>query len=75
MGLGPLHSLDQLVDDVARGRHVGVAHAEIDDVDALGAQAGLQPVNLFKDIRRQATDTMEIVVHEVGPSRGAQQKN
>ena len=71
VGLGLLDGLDQLIDDVLRGGHVRIAHAEVDDVDACGAQAGLEPVNLFKDVGRQAPDAVEIVGHGLGPSRGA----
>ncbi len=60
MGLGLLDRLDQLVDDVRRRRHVRIAHAEIDDVDALGAQPCLDLVDLFEDVRGQAADTVKI---------------
>ena len=48
---------------MCRGRvHVGVAHAEVDDVHPLGAVAGLQPVHLGEDVRRQALDAVEFFV-------------
>ncbi len=63
MGLGVLHRLDQLGDDMRRGRPVGVAHAEVDDVAALGARLRLQPINLGEDVRRQALDAVELFGH------------
>ena len=40
--VGPLHGLDELVDDVLRRRAVGVAHAEVDDVLAAAARGHLE---------------------------------
>ena len=40
-GLGVAGGLDQLVDDVLGRRHVGIAHAEVDDVHTLGAETRL----------------------------------
>ncbi len=37
MGPGIVDRLDQLVDDMLRRRHVGIAHAEINDVGAARA--------------------------------------
>ena len=62
-GLGVAGGLDQLVDDVLGRRHVGIAHAEVDDVDALGAQARLEAVDLLEDVGRQASDAVEIGGH------------
>ena len=62
VGARAAHGLDELLDDM-RGRvHVGVAHAEVDDVHALGAVAGLQPVDLGEDVRGQALDAVELFV-------------
>ena len=52
--------LDQLVDDVLRRRHVGVAHAEIDDVGAARARRRLQAVHFRKYIGRQALDAVKL---------------
>ena len=52
--VGPLHRLDQLVDDVLRRRAVGVAHAEVDDVLAAAARGHLQLGGDVEDVRRQA---------------------
>ena len=61
--LGVLHRLDQLGDDVRRGRPVGIAHAEIDDVAPLGARLRLQRVDLGEDVGRQALDAIELFGH------------
>ncbi len=60
VGLGLFHRLDQLVDDVRRRRHVRIAHAEIDDVDALCAQLRLDLVDFFEDVGGQAADTVKV---------------
>ena len=54
---------DQLVDDVRRRRHVGIAHAEIDDVFAARARSRLKAVDLFEDVRRQTPYTVEFALH------------
>ncbi len=75
MGPGIAGGLAQLVDDVLGRGHVGVAHAEVDHVHALATQLGLDAVDLFENVRRQALDTMEVVVHDekclAGRSLGA----
>ena len=43
--------------------HVGVAHAEIDDVGAARAGRRLQAVDLGEHIGRQALDAMEFFDH------------
>src|SRR5213078_4901593 len=55
--------LDQLLDDVARGRQVGIAHAEVDDVGAGIAGGGLDAVDLLEHVGRQALDTVEVGRH------------
>jgi hypothetical protein len=72
-GLGVARGFDQLVDDVLGRGHVGIAHPEVDDVGALGAQARLDLVHLFEDVGREATDTVEIGGHEmlIAPQRRA----
>ena len=57
------HRLDELVDDVLGRGHVGVAHAEIDDVGAAGPRRGLEAVDLGEDVGRQALDAMEFFDH------------
>ena len=47
------------------GRHVGIAHAEIDDVLAARAGLRLELVHLLEDVRRQPLDFMEVAVHDV----------
>ena len=42
------HRLDQLVHDVLRRRHVGIAHAEIDDVVAARARLALSLLTCSK---------------------------
>ncbi len=46
------HRFDQLGDDMLGRRHVGIAHAEIDDVIAARARLGLELVHLLEDVRR-----------------------
>ena len=65
VGARILHRLGQLVDDVRRRREVRVAHAEVDDVLADGAGAGLHGVDLGEDVRRQPPDLEEFLVHHV----------
>jgi hypothetical protein len=60
MGVLTLRHLDQLVHDVLRGRLVGVAHAEVDDVLAPRSRLGLQLIDDVEDIGRQSLDAMEI---------------
>ena len=60
--------LDQLVDDVLRRRHIGVAHAEIDDVGAAGARRRLQTVHLREYIGRQALDAVKVFAQRFYPS-------
>ena len=62
-----LGGLYELGDDVLRRRHVGVAHAQIDDVLAAGAGFRLQVVDDGEDVRREAFDPIEIV-HIRSPS-------
>ena len=52
VGAGIAHRLDQLLHDMRRGRHVGIAHAEIDDVVASRAGLRLELVDLLKHVRR-----------------------
>ena len=63
MGARLADRLHQLVDDVLRRRHVGIAHAEIDDVGAPRPRGGLQPVDLGEHVRRQALDAVEVFDH------------
>ena len=58
-----LHALDELGDDMRRGRPVRVAHAEIDHVAPGGARLRLQRVDLGEDIGRQALDAVEFFGH------------
>src|SRR5262245_45145410 len=50
-----------------RGRHVGIAHAEIDDVVASRAGLRLELVDLLKHVWRQPPDSVEIAVHALVP--------
>ena len=60
--------LDQLGDDVRRGRQVGIAHAEIDHVLAGGAGACLHGVHFREDVGRQALQAVKFrIVHPVLP--------
>ena len=59
MGAWVADDLAELVDDGFRGRQIGIAHAEIDDVGAVRAGAGLQPVDLLEDIGRKPADLVK----------------
>ena len=48
-----------LLDDMGGRRQIGIAHAEIDDVGAAIARAGLGAVDLFEHIRRQPADAIK----------------
>jgi len=49
-----LHRLGELLDDVIRGRPIGIAHAEIDDIAAAGARLRLEGIDLGEDVGRQS---------------------
>ena len=63
VGAGFADGLHQLVDDMGGGIHIRIAHAEIDDVLSLCPVLGLEPVDLCKDVRRQALDAVEFLGH------------
>jgi hypothetical protein len=56
--------LDELLDDVRRRRHVRIAHAEVDDVPALGASLGLELVDALEDVGRKALYAVELFGHD-----------
>jgi hypothetical protein len=60
--------LDQLVDDVLGRRHVGIAHAEIDDVGATRTRGGFQTVYFRENVWRQALDAVKIFAQQTLPS-------
>jgi hypothetical protein len=64
-----LRSLDELVDDVAGRRSVGIAHAKINDVLAAGARLDLEIRDRSQHVGREPLDPVEIV-HVTTPSRG-----
>ena len=64
MGIAPLRGFAQLVDDVLRGRLIGIAHAEIDDVLATVAGRHLEIVHLAENVGRQAVDAGKSGTHE-----------
>ena len=51
----------QFVENMLRRRQIRVAHTEVDDVGAVSSRAGLQPIDLFKHIGRQAPDLVKVV--------------
>ena len=57
---------DELVDDMLRRRHIGITHAEVDNVLAARPRGRLQSIDLFKDVRRQPFYAVEIL-HEWAP--------
>ena len=59
----PPRRLAQLVDDVCRCRHVGIAHAQVDNVRALRTQGRLGAVHLLEDVRRKSANLVEICIH------------
>ncbi len=60
VGILALRDLHQLVDDVLRGRLVGVAHAEIDDVLAARSGRRLELVDDREHVGRQPLDAAEL---------------
>jgi len=48
------------LDHMGRRRQIGIAHAEVDDVGAAVASAGLRAVDLFEHIRRQPADAIKL---------------
>ncbi len=56
--------LDQFLHDMLWRRHVGIAHAEIDDVLTARACLGLQPIDLLEDVGRKPADAVEIGLHD-----------
>ena len=54
------NGLDQLVDDVLRRRHIGIAHAEIDDVGTTRARCRFEQVDFGKNVWRQALDAVKL---------------
>ena len=63
VGARAAHGFHKLFNDMGGRVHVGVAHAEVDDVHALGAVAGLEPVHLGEDVGGQALDAVELFGH------------
>ncbi len=58
--------LAKLVDDMRRRRHVGIAHAEVNDVALFRAQLRLEFVHFLKDVRRQFLDAVEFFFRHDG---------
>ena len=54
----------QLLDDMIGGGQVGIAHAEVDNVDAFGARLGLDRVDMLEHVRGQTADAMEFFAHD-----------
>src|SRR6516225_1218925 len=69
MGPRVLHGFDEFGDDVRRGRTIGIAHAEIDNVAPGGPRLGLQRIDLAEDIRGKALDAIEVFGHDAFGSR------
>ncbi len=61
-----LRGLDELVDDVAGGRAVGVAHAEVDDVFAAAARGGLELAGDVEDVLGQTREATEVFGSDCG---------
>ena len=61
VGLG--RDLRQLGDDMRRGRAVGIAHAEVDDIAPLRPHRRAHPVHFGEDVGRQPLDAVEVGVH------------
>ena len=63
MGLRVLGGFGQLINDVLGRRQVGVAHTEVDNVFAGGAEPRLHGVHFREHIGRQTFDTVELGLH------------
>ena len=59
MGVITLGDLHQLLDDVRRGRAIGVAHAQVDDVLATAAGSHLEFGSDVEDVRGETIDARE----------------
>ncbi len=70
VGPGAPDGFHKLFNDMAGCIHVRITHAEVDDVHALGAVAGLEPVDLGEDVRGQALDAVEFFGHGMGRGEG-----
>ena len=67
MGAAVLDGLHQLVDDMPGRGADGIAHAEIDDVAALGSGPGLHGVHFREDIGWETADSVEFgLTHALG---------
>ena len=55
--------LDKLVDNVRRRRHIGISHAEIDNIGTLCPRQPLQPVHFLKHIRGESFYAMKFFCH------------
>ncbi len=60
MGIVALRHLNQLIDDMLRGRLIRVTHAEIDNVLAAPAGREFQFVNLIEYVRWEPRDPREL---------------
>ena len=67
MVAGVVRRLRQLLDGQVGRRDVGVAEAEVDDVEPGAARLDLQPVDDREDVRGQACDPPEL--HDAPPYR------
>ena len=59
--------LDELIDDVLRRRHVGIAHAEIDDVGPPRTCSRFQTVHFREYVWRQTLDAVELFAQRFLP--------
>jgi hypothetical protein len=51
-----------------RSRHVGVAHAEVDDIRTARTRSRFQAVDFRENVWRQALDTVKIFAQQSLPS-------
>jgi hypothetical protein len=59
---------------MGRGRAVGIAHAEVDDVLAAGARRRFHRIDLGEHIGRQPANAVEVTVHDLS-LRGAKRRS
>ena len=67
MGVTAARGLNQLVDNVLRGRLIGIAHAEVDDVLPGRTRGLLELTNDTENVGRQAPYTLKLLIHGFEP--------
>ena len=70
MGVAATGSLHQLIDDMGRGRLIRVAHPEVDNIIPRRTSLLLEITNNTENVRREALNTLKLIVHLLTTSTG-----